>query len=342
LSLARQMVRYLRNTLMAKLGGEQTELLQISADERKRAAHTALLFTEEELTRNLQIVLRTFDDLNYRQEQRFHLELGLLKLIHAQRLLPIEELLSGVSGGVGARTATPGSAPRTNASAPRPANATSHVAGSHARESTGWNAPPAPRQSAGPETSSVASRSTATVESTMAGGAVARELSPFPAVGAQATGYGSTESLTEGALAKAPEAAKVTSRELNIESIRQDIVSALATAGHGSAAQLLGNGAWRLESTSVQVSVPGMGKKMLSLTVNAAAEKIVRQELQRLGAPTRFVVSAGEGSAPAVVAAPLAPVGSVQEAALAHPMVKRAQEIFKADIRSVVDLRKGS
>ena len=57
------------------------------------------MFTEEELTRNLQIVLRTFDDLNYRQEQRFHLELGLLKLIHAQRLLPIEELLSGVASG---------------------------------------------------------------------------------------------------------------------------------------------------------------------------------------------------------------------------------------------------
>ena len=29
-SLARQMVRYLRNTLMAKIGGEHTELLQIS------------------------------------------------------------------------------------------------------------------------------------------------------------------------------------------------------------------------------------------------------------------------------------------------------------------------
>ena len=99
LSLARQMVRYLRNALMAKLGGEQTELLQISADERARAARTALLFTEEELTRNLQIVLRTFDDLNYRQEQRLHLELGVLKLIHAQRLLPIEELLSGVASG---------------------------------------------------------------------------------------------------------------------------------------------------------------------------------------------------------------------------------------------------
>src|ERR1035438_9207152 len=103
-SLARQMVRYLRNALMAKLGGEQSELLQISADERARATRTALLFTEEELTRNLQIVLRTFDDLNYRQERRLHLELGLLKLIHAQRLLPLEELLSGVASGAGART----------------------------------------------------------------------------------------------------------------------------------------------------------------------------------------------------------------------------------------------
>ena len=103
--------RYLRNTLMAKLGGEQTELLQISADERARAARTALLFTEEELTRNLQIVLRTFDDLNYRQEQRFHLELGLLKLIHAQRLLPIEELLSGVAADA-ARNASAASSDR--------------------------------------------------------------------------------------------------------------------------------------------------------------------------------------------------------------------------------------
>ena len=337
LSLARQMVRYLRNTLMAKLGGEQTELLQISADERARAARTALLFSEEELTRNLQIVLRTFDDLNYRQEQRFHLELGLLKLIHAQRLLPIEELLSGVAGGAGARTST--GAPRASASVARPAGSSSVAAGVPARESSGWNAAPPARQSAGPESGVIVTRSAAAAESAMAGSTVARALSPFPVVGAQAAGNGSSETLTEGALAKAPEAARATGEGLSVESIRQDIVSALATAGHGSAAQLLGNGAWRLEPTSVHVAVPGMGKKMLSLTVNAAAEKIVRQELQRLGAPARFLVSAGEGSAPAVIVAPLAPVGSVQEAALAHPLVKRAQEIFKAEVRSVVDLR---
>ena len=46
----------------------------------------------------MQIMLRTHNDLGYKQEQRFHLELGLLKLVHAQRLLPLEELLSGEAG----------------------------------------------------------------------------------------------------------------------------------------------------------------------------------------------------------------------------------------------------
>ncbi len=124
-ALARQLVRYLRNCLMAKLGGENTQLLEIAQDERARAARTALLFTEEDLTRNLQIALRTFDELNYRQEQRFHLELGLLKLIQAQRLLPMEEILSGLAsqGGTRKPSASPtAAAPRQAPQAPpRPA-----------------------------------------------------------------------------------------------------------------------------------------------------------------------------------------------------------------------------
>ena len=61
-----------------------------------------------------------------------------------------------------------------------------------------------------------------------------------------------------------------------------------------------------LDGTSLRIEVAGMGKKMLSLTVNAAAEKIIRQELQRLGAPARFLVVPGEGAGP-VAAAPRAP-----------------------------------
>ncbi len=127
--LARQFVRYLRNVIMAKIThlqpdaeatGLAADLLQISPEERRRVARSATQFTEEELSRFLAIMLRTFDELGYRQEQRFHLELGLLKLVHVQRLVPIEELLSqlGVappgkvetkSSAVGTRTAAPAS-----------------------------------------------------------------------------------------------------------------------------------------------------------------------------------------------------------------------------------------
>ena len=91
---ARQLVRFLRNAMVAKVAGKDSSLLQISGDERARVARIAELFSEEDLARHLQIMLRTFDELGYRQEQRFHLELGLLKMAHAQRLLPIEQLLS--------------------------------------------------------------------------------------------------------------------------------------------------------------------------------------------------------------------------------------------------------
>ncbi len=117
------------------------------------------------------------------------------------------------------------------------------------------------------------------------------------------------------------------------------MISALADAGHASAAQLLGAGTWTLDGSNLRIEVAGMGKKMLSLTVNAAAEKIIRLEIQKLGGPARFLVVPGEGPAVAS-AAPVAPLaGSVQETALANPMVQRAREIFNAEVRSVVDLR---
>ena len=115
---ARQMVRFLRNAVVAKVAGGDSSLLQISGDERQRVARLAELFSEEDLTRHLQIMLRTHGELGYRQEQRFHLELGLLKMAHAQKLLPLEQLLSDIavapaaSRSAGKPTVLP-SAPRT-------------------------------------------------------------------------------------------------------------------------------------------------------------------------------------------------------------------------------------
>jgi len=352
-SLARQMVRYLRNALMAKLDGEQTELLQISGDERARAARTALLFSEEELTRNLQIVLRTFDDLNYRQEQRFHLELGLLKLIHAQRLLPLEELLSGVAGGgvrssgstSSARSTPPSSNPTRTASAtatPKIAHATTApVAAPPVRSPFGssvasTSAPSSITSSSPADESARAAAALVTEKEGEPASGASRQVTPFPATASSTNGF--AETLTEGALAKAPSVAPTSTHDP--ESVRKAVVTALAAQGHATASQLLGTGSWKIDGASLRIEVPGMGKKMLALTVNAAAEKIIRQELQNLSAPTRFLVVPGEGStaAPAAAAAPAA--GSVEEAALAHPMVQRAREIFHAEVRSVVDLRK--
>ena len=357
-SLARQMVRYLRNALMSKLGGEQTELLQISGDERARAARTALLFTEEELTRNLQIVLRTFDDLNYRQEQRFHLELGLLKLIHAQRLLPLEELLSGVAGGGGFRIAGGASGVRsvpgsTSSQAPGSARAAAAsglgtmaaAVSPFGAGSGGWSSGPAVNQSAAaglvaelvrPAASPAPEIAVTASDSPVMGG------SPFAAGGTVGTGSGKG-AVEEAASARASEAPSILSGAPSLESLRHAIGSAMVEGGHNSAAQLLGSAAWTLDGSSLRIEIPGIGKKMLALTVNAAAEKIIRQELQRLGAPTRFMVVTGDGAAGthttvAAVAVPQA--GSIQEAALANPLVQRARDIFKAEVRSVVDLRK--
>src|SRR5258708_6947031 len=94
---AKQLVRLLRNAVVAKVAGDNSPLLQISSDERARAGRVAEQFSEEDLARFLQIMLRTYDELGYRQEQRFHLELGVLKLVHAQRILPLEQVLSQVA-----------------------------------------------------------------------------------------------------------------------------------------------------------------------------------------------------------------------------------------------------
>ena len=112
---ARQMVRFLRNATVAKIAGKESSLLQISTEERERVERVASLFGEEDLTRHLQIMLRTHGELGYKQEQRFHLELGLLKMAHAQRLLPIEQLLSDVAGAASPSAPSGAGASRTSA-----------------------------------------------------------------------------------------------------------------------------------------------------------------------------------------------------------------------------------
>jgi DNA polymerase III subunit gamma/tau len=90
----RESIRHLRNLLVARVCGADSDLVSAPPDERLRLAEQAARFTEEDLTRFFQILLATDDDLRRKPDPRLHLELGLLKLVNAQRLAPLEEILA--------------------------------------------------------------------------------------------------------------------------------------------------------------------------------------------------------------------------------------------------------
>ena len=74
---SRELARYFRNLLVAKIAGGETRLIAASAGERQRLAEMAAQFSEEDLTRYLQLSLDLFRDLQFSLQPRFHLELGL-------------------------------------------------------------------------------------------------------------------------------------------------------------------------------------------------------------------------------------------------------------------------
>src|SRR5580658_6704988 len=90
----REAIRHVRNLLVAKVCGEKSELITAPVDERPRLGEQAAFFGEEDLTRFFQILLSTDDDLRRKPDPRLHLELGLLKLVTAKRLAPLEEVLA--------------------------------------------------------------------------------------------------------------------------------------------------------------------------------------------------------------------------------------------------------
>ena len=94
----REAIRHFRNLLVARVCGATSDLVQAPKDERERIAKQAALFTEEDLTRFFNTLMATDAELRRAPDPRLHLELGLLKLINAQRLAPLEEVLAELRG----------------------------------------------------------------------------------------------------------------------------------------------------------------------------------------------------------------------------------------------------
>jgi DNA polymerase-3 subunit gamma/tau len=93
---SRELARYFRNLLVAKIAGSDTRLIAGSPGERARLGELAAAFSEEDLTRYLQLSLDLFTDLQSSLQPRFHLEIGLIKLVQAGRLTSIEDALAGI------------------------------------------------------------------------------------------------------------------------------------------------------------------------------------------------------------------------------------------------------
>src|SRR6202046_314976 len=94
----REAIRHFRNLLVARVCGASSDLVAAPSDERARLSEQAAKFSEEDLTRFFNILLATDDDLRKKPDPRLHLELGLLKLVNAQRLAPLEEILADLRG----------------------------------------------------------------------------------------------------------------------------------------------------------------------------------------------------------------------------------------------------
>jgi len=123
----RELARYFRNLLVVKVAGSNTRLVAATPAEQERLASIAASFSEDDLTRYLQITLDVFKELQTSLQPRLHLEIGLLKLVHAGRLTSIEEALAGIAPGSApapvkkkASPASPASTPPVQHHAPAP------------------------------------------------------------------------------------------------------------------------------------------------------------------------------------------------------------------------------
>jgi DNA polymerase III subunit gamma/tau len=319
---AKQLVRFLRNTVVAKVAGTDSSLLQISSDERARVARTAELFSEEDLSRHLQIMLRTHSELGYRQEQRFHLELGLLKLSHAQRLLPMEQLLSGATPE---RALSPERklAIAPDAKKPEP--------------------PAAPRPFISPFAADSARKGTPRSEvSENAGSSPSR---PAPAaVSAQQVVMGSAVPAVAPALDSQPQ---LEANPAILDDVRSAVLNALVSAGQNMLSSMLEAGEWQIEGNQMSIRVASSATLIEMSVGNDAKRTIIATASGVLGRPVRLQIVPG-ASAQIATAQASSPKpasngganGGGRGRAEQEPVVQRMKEKFGAEVRTIIDYKR--
>ena len=344
---ARQMVRFLRNATVAKIAGKDSPLLQISSEERERVGRVAELFGEEDLTRHLQIMLRTHNELGYKQEQRFHLELGLLKMAHAQKLLPIEQLLSDVAttpatGGqkTSTRPAIVGGSPAGETRRPEPPPARSNYVSPFAADSARKNVPRQEDTSAtssapGPRILAAASQS----EPVIMGSAV-----PVPeAVRKDVPSHVSSRVLATLDPEPLPQAETTPSGagSQEIERLQAAVLQALADNNQRILVSLLASGEWSVQGNEVVIKV-AESPTVVDMSLGPEAKRVaIASASGLLGRAMKLKVVPGATVAPQENKrnGGSSPGPGGRSRAEQDPIVRRMREKFGAEIRTVIDYK---
>ena len=345
---ARQMVRFLRNATVTKIAGKDSQLLQISSEERERVARIAELFGEEDLTRHLQIMLRTHSELGYKQEQRFHLELGLLKMAHAQRLIPMEQLLSEVASAPAQKQARPSIVGSSSPEVRRPesaaarSNYVSPFAADSARKGT-------PRQEdsqtstvlSGPRIVGQASQT----EPVILGSTAPAAASDITGIAhrQEAEPYASRVALARPevqAEAAAPDSSSQPQDQ--IDRVQAAVLQALTDANQRILASMLSSGEWSVQGNEVTIKV-AESQVVVDMSLGSEGKRIaIASASGVLGRAMKLKVIPGASVAPpekknGTPRATSGPGGRGR--AEQDPIVRRMQEKFGAQIRTVIDYR---
>jgi DNA polymerase-3 subunit gamma/tau len=271
----REAIRHMRNLLIARVSGADSDLIAATADQRPALAKAAAQFTEEDLTRFFQILLQTDDDLRRKPDARVHLEMGLLRLINAQRLAPMEELLAELRSGTAVNTASSG-ATRSSAVS--------------AATTAAPQALPARSFSPAPQTTFAPQRFTApSFSPTAAAAAPARaeiKAAPMPAAEPPATVAASPESEVE------TEASTEAAAETRADGITQEQVTEIKTAIQAQQkflGEIVSQGSrWELEGAELRIYFSAKNRAFAEMMEGRdSLEKVRTSSSKVLGRPVR-------------------------------------------------------
>ena len=117
-NLCRELMVYVRALLVVKAVGFDQELVQMPAEEAESLVRVAEAFSDQDLVRFFSILVKTEQDIRVSSQPRFHLEIGLMRLVHVSRLYLLEDALARLAylqsrmGATRASSASQSAAPR--------------------------------------------------------------------------------------------------------------------------------------------------------------------------------------------------------------------------------------